>query len=48
MDELIARFRAWRARRQAERCARGYHHYRSLTPDRMRCLDPGCGKWYGR
>lgn len=45
---LLDRYRLWRVRRQIDRCAAGRHHYKSLTPDRLRCVDPGCGKWYGR
>ena len=51
---LLDRFRIWRAHRawvkgtrQIARCAAGKHHWKSLTPDRVRCCDPGCGKWYG-
>ena len=51
---LLDRFRLWRERRaiareyrQQRRCDEGRHHWKSLTPDRVRCCDPGCGKWYG-
>lgn len=51
---LLDRFRLWRegrriAReyRQERRCDEGRHHWKSLTPDRVRCCDPGCGEWYG-
>lgn len=45
---LLDRYRLWRVSRQMQRCKRGYHHYKSLSIDRMRCVDPGCGKWYGQ
>lgn len=48
MRDLLARFREWRKDRQHDRCARGWHHWKSLTPDRIVCMEPGCGKRYGQ
>lgn len=45
---LRDRFRYWRAARQVRRCAAGWHHWKHLSPDRVRCVSPGCGKWYGQ
>jgi hypothetical protein len=51
---LLDRFRLWAAKRQvarearqADRCARGLHHWQHEM-DRVACFGPGCGKRYGQ
>lgn len=44
----LSRRQSLREARQRERCSYDRHHWRSVSPDRVRCQDPGCGKWWGR
>jgi hypothetical protein len=48
IEDRIWDWKHWRAERQNKRCAAGKHHWKSLSIDRVRCVGPGCGKWWGQ
>lgn len=42
--DRLAKWKAFRAKLQADRCAMGSHHWIEIGPGYEQCADPGCGK----